>query len=329
MSPTLFICHTAYHVMISVCRAFGQSPAPDIILSTTIPQANALAGRLSASGLFGNVSVFDEAACGSSKQRGFFATLVFGHFFGRRHVERYGKLTLPKGHYSAIYIYNDWSVLGRYLQDKNLPYIMCEDTFARSCSAVQPYIEKQHQQAYFGLRQAVGYGYLYWGEWKGVVAVETENLAETNFVCNKLVEHSKADLMQNLTASQKQAVCSIFITTELPQAADNAVLFLPRDFAGEHLLPADEQTAIFKAVVAQYCADGQLFIKAHPRDASDYSLLYPQAIVLDRTMPSEVLNYALNFRFRRAVAVESMVLKALQVADEKILLSLQEAKALL
>lgn len=46
-------------------------------------------------------------------------------------------------------------------------------------------------------------------------------------------------------------------------------------------------------------------------------------------MPSEVLNFALPFRFKKAVTVESTVLKALEVADEKLELSLTEALALL
>ena len=68
-------------------------------------------------------------------------------------------------------------------------------------------------------------------------------------------------------------------------------------------------------------------VKAHPRDATDYEALFPGAVILERTMPSEVLNFALPFRFARAVTVESTVLKSLEVADEALELTLRQALA--
>ena len=53
-----------------------------------------------------------------------------------------------------------------------------------------------------------------------------------------------------------------------------------------------EQNAMFKAVAAKYTA-GPLFIKTHPRDTTDYHALFPDAVILERTMPSEVLNFCL------------------------------------
>ena len=66
-----------------------------------------------------------------------------------------------------------------------------------------------------------------------------------------------------------------------------------------------------------------------PRDTTDYHALFPDAVILERTMPSEVLNFCLPFKFARAVTVQSFVLRAFTAADEKILLTLDEAKALI
>ena len=51
------------------------------------------------------------------------------------------------------------------------------------------------------------------------------------------------------------------------------------------------QDAMFAAVAKKYCTE-PLFIKTHPRDTTDYSKLFPTAVILPRTMPSEVLNSA-------------------------------------
>ena len=50
------------------------------------------------------------------------------------------------------------------------------------------------------------------------------------------------------------------------------------------------QDAMFAAVAKKYCTE-PLFIKTHPRDTTDYSKLFPTAVILPRTMPSEVLNF--------------------------------------
>lgn len=325
----LYICHTPYQVLVELCRAMDAATPPDLILSTAVPAAGQLAGRLTATGLFAAVRCFDEAACGSAVQTGLLPTLLLQHWRGRRNVEKYYGFSIDPALYQNVYIHNDWSVLGRYLQDRHIPYILCEDTLASTCRPSHPIIDQQRAQPHFKLRQALGYGYLYWGDWKGVKAVETECAARTALFPEKLVEHSKAALLHHLSDEQKALVRQVFITAPLPQKAEGAVLFLPRDFVPDGLLEPDTQRRMFLAVAAAHCQSGPLFIKAHPRDETDYAALFPQAVVLERTMPSEVLNFTLPFRFAKAVTVESTVLSGLEVADQKLELSLADALALL
>lgn len=329
MGRELYLCHTPYQVLVELCRAMHAAQKPDLILICSVPGAQALAERLSATGLFGSVRCFDEEKCGSALQRGVLRTLLLQRFLGRRNVEKHYGFSIDPALYDKVYIHNDWSVLGRYLQDKHIPYILCEDTFASTCRPSHPLIDQQRAAPWFRLRQAIGYGYLYWGDWKGVAAVETECARRTPLFAEKLAEHSKAALFHSLTGPQKALIRQVFLTQPLPETAEGAVLFLPRDFAAEGLLDVDTQKRMFLAVAGEYCKGGPLFVKAHPRDATDYGALFPGAVILERTMPSEVLNFALPFRFARAVTVESTVLKSLEVADEALELTLCQALALL
>lgn len=330
MKPDLYICHTAYQVLVEMVRAMEDTVAPDLILSSVIPNTEELAGRLSATGLFRCVRVFDEEACGNAIQTGFLRTLLLQRIMGRRNVEKYYGFSIDPKAYGAIYIHNDWSVLGRYLQDKGIPYILCEDTFASTCSADHSLILRQRALPRFALRRAFGYGYLYWGDWKKVKAIETESLARATvpFPKARLSERSQKAAFAALTKEQKALLCSVFLTAPLPENCAGAVLLLTRDFVCEHLMDEAAQRRMYKAVAKKYCSGGPLFVKAHPRDASDYAALFPGAVVLDRAMPSEVLNFALPFRFSRAVTVESTALKAFEAADETVTLSLDEALAL-
>ena len=331
MKPDLYICHTPYQVLVEVCRAFGAPCPPEMLLSASVPGAGALAKRLEATGLFANVRIFDEEKCGNAFQEGFLRTLLFQRLAGRRNVEKYYGFRLDGTAYRDVYIHNDWSVLGRYLQDKGIPYILCEDTFASTCAeGGHLLIRQQRALPCFALRRAFGYGYLYWGDWKKVKTIETESLrrATVPFARERLTERSQKAAFAALTREQKALLCGLFLTAPLPEDCAGAVLLLTRDFVSEHLTDEATQRRMYKAVAERYCAGGPLFVKAHPRDASDYAALFPGAVVLDRTMPSEVLNFALPFRFARAVTVESTVLKAFEAADEKVSLTLDEALAL-
>ena len=327
--PNLYICHTAYQVLVELVRAMKDTVPPDLILSSVIPNTEELAGRLSATGLFHCVRVFGEEACGNAIQTGFLRTLVLQRVMGRRNVEKYYGFSIDPKAYGAIYIHNDWSVLGRYLQDLKAPYVLCEDTMASTCHPDHPLIDEQRTLPHFKLRQKLGYGYLYWGDYKRVTAVETECAARTPLFPQKLREDSKSDRFHRLTDEQKALVRQVFLTRPLPETAEGAVLFLPRDFVSEGLLDGETQQKMFTAVVKAHCHGGPLFIKTHPRDTFDYSPLFPEAVILERTMPSEVLNFALPFRFKKAVTVESTVLKTLEVTDEKLELSLTQALDLL
>ena len=66
--------------------------------------------------------------------------------------------------------------------------------------------------------------------------------------------------------------------------------------------------------------EGDLFIKTHPRDTADYEAMFPEAVVLDRFMPSELLDYCFEVRFARAVGLRTASVRNLRCADEKICL---------
>ncbi len=95
---------------------------------------------------------------------------------------------------------------------------------------------------------------------------------------------------------------------------------LPRSFYVDHDLPSqDAQNQLVTDTVERYCRKGyQLYVKTHPRDTTDYEQLLPDAVVLDRFMPSELLDYCFEVRFARAVGLCTASVRNLQCADEKI-----------
>ena len=323
MKPNLYICHTAYQVLVDLLRAGRAEGKPHtMVLSAAVADAEALAARLDKTGVVRTVLVDETRWPGT-------VTGPLAAWRCRRAFEKLCGWKLDHALYENIYIHNDWSVLGRYLQDCRAGYILCEDTFGSTLGPDQHLVTDQRAAPDFARKQKTGRGYLYWGDSPWCKAVESEDAARCSlFGPDKMVTDSKGALLESLTDDEKAMVRSVFLTRPLPEQAEGATLLLPRSFVADGLMTQERQDAMFQAVAARY-AVGPLFIKTHPRDTTDYQALFPDAVILERTMPSEVLNFCLPFTFRRAVTVQSFVLRGFTAAEEKILLTLEEAQALI
>ena len=323
MKPNLYICHTAYQVLVDLLRAGRSEGKPHtLVLSAAVADVQALAARLDKTGVVRTVLVDETRWPGT-------VTGPLADLRARRAFEKLCGWKLERSRYENIYIHNDWSVLGRYLQDCHAGYILCEDTFGSTLGPDQHLVTDQRAAPDFARKQRTGKGYLYWGDSPWCKLVESEDAARcTLFGADKMVTDSKAALLQSLTDDEKAMVRSVFLTQPLPEQAEGATLLLPRSFVADGLMTQERQDAMFRAVAARY-AVGPLFIKTHPRDTTDYHALFPDAVILERTMPSEVLNFCQPFTFRRAVTVQSFVLRGFTAAEEKIHLTLEEAQALI
>lgn len=323
MKPNLYICHTAYQVLVDLLRASRAEGGPHtMVLSAAVADAEALAARLDKTGVVETVLVDETRWPGT-------VTGPLASLRARRAFETLCGWKLDRARYENVYIHNDWSVLGRYLQDCHAGYILCEDTFGSTLGPDQHLVTDQRAAPDFAQKQRSGKGYLYWGDSPWCKLVESEDASRcTLFGPDKMVTDSKGALLQSLTDAEKAMVRGVFLTRPLPEQAEGATLLLPRSFVADGLMPQERQDAMFKAVAARY-AVGPLFIKTHPRDTTDYQALFPEAVILERTMPSEVLNFCLPFTFRRAVTVQSFVLRGFTAAEEKVLLTLEEAQALI
>ncbi len=319
--PDLYICHTAYHLLLALVRALRAGGGQAVWLSEQIPGADALAASGKLDAAFGEAAVLHE-----SRWQGI-VTGPLGHFRNRRAYEKAGVgPKLDKNAYGTIRISNDWSVAGRYLQDCGAPYTLCEDTVGGTLDTDQHLLTEQRAAADFARRP-----YLYWGDSPACAAVESEDPDRcTLFPREKLRKFSAREMLADLTAEEKAAVRRVFVSRPLPEdpaTYAGATLLLPRSFVQDGLMDQAQQDAIFKAVAQKYTT-GPLFIKTHPRDDTDYAALFPGATVLERTMPSEVLNFCLPGKFRRAVTVQSWVLRGFTAAQENIFVSLDDARVL-
>ena len=171
MKPNLYICHTAYQVLVDLLRASRTEGKPHtMVLSAAVPEPQTLAQKLEATGAV-RVTIVDETRWPGT------VTGPLAALRARRAFEKLCGWRLDRAAYQNVYIHNDWSVLGRYLQDCHARYILCEDTFASTLGPDQHLVTDQRAAPDFAEKQRTGKGYLYWGDSPWCRQVESEDAA--------------------------------------------------------------------------------------------------------------------------------------------------------
>lgn len=171
----LFLCGTQYHVLEAVAACLKESCRAEIGLSDSIPGRLALADRLRVSGLFERVYCPADSAWPAPANDG----AVLYRLRQRLGVRRTGWKVNP-AHYDEIVVYNDWTPFGRWLQDCKACYVLGEDT-RNHLDHPNQYIDGQAAAPDFARRQREGKGYLYWGAYRGVQAVEMTDPARVAY----------------------------------------------------------------------------------------------------------------------------------------------------
>ena len=315
MKPVLYICYTPYHVLATAARVMAQPHPAQIFLSQRMTNRQALAARIESVNLFEKIIMVNDSEWPAPATSGWRAALA--HPLQRWTVHRTGFRLHPED-YAEICIYNDWSTMGRYLQDIGADYTLGEDTY-NYMDHPHSWLEEQALEPDYEERRKTGKGYLYWGASRYCRVVEAGTPNRALYWPERQRVFDTLAVLQNLDADQRAVLRRIFVEQELPVPQRPTCLFLPRCFFVDNMVPSQaEQDRFCRDLVEKYAEGYQLYIKPHPRDPADFSALFPQAIVLDRFMPSELLDYCFDLQFDRAVGLHTYSLRNLRCADEII-----------
>ena len=114
----LYICHTAYQVLVDLLRAGRAPDGPHtMVLSTAVADAPALAARLDATGAVRTVLVDETRWPGT-------VTGPLAALRARRAFEARCGWKLDPSRYDTISIHNDCSLLSHYMQDCLARYLL-------------------------------------------------------------------------------------------------------------------------------------------------------------------------------------------------------------
>ncbi len=124
--------------------------------------------------------------------------------------------------------------------------------------------------------------------------------------------------MDKLTKDERETLLKAFVKQAdkiqkiISEKEQKTVLILT-----EPLCDLETRKRIFKDLADKYSRDYQVIFKQHPRDLLDYSEAFPGYLLVDRTVPMEMLNLFEGFRVDLIVAVFTE-LGCIEFADEKL-----------
>lgn len=334
MKKRIYVCHTFYHVYVTFLKEF-QLPKEEwgnatLLLSTMSNDFAGLKERVDKLHFFEAVYEYneqpEEAFSDLQKyrhpERNFIKALWNRNRFTKK-LGKYQEAFVPVNfkEYQERYVYCDSDPIGYYLNYKHIPYHALEDGLD---TLVHFDAARYDNRGHFALKAFLsskwnlifvqnGYG-------KYCIDMEVNNISAIKHPCPKYVEVPRQPMVDALTREQKDILLRAFVknmdallyTMEQGEYRDNKVLVLT-----EPLCDLETREQIFRDIIAEYGVKAQIYLKPHPRDVLDYEKLFHDYLIIDKTVPMEMLNFIPNLKFEKVVSVLT-VLDGISFADEKI-----------
>ena len=320
MKDRVYVCHTHYHVFVTILKELnlprewrGQAT---LVLSSLSNDFEKIRERIESTGLFEEVVEFDE------KRDDYFPQLKkwrqgAGNFIGNlwyriRFTKEYADLEeefipLDFREYRDIYIYCDSDPIGYYLNQKRIPYHAMEDGLNclkyfdmarydnRKCFWLKVFLSRKCNLLFV----QNGYG-------KYCIDMEVNDISAIKYPCPRYVEVPRQALMNSVKEEDKKLIQQVFVRDrnrletlleEIGKVEDK-ILILTNPVCSLEI-----RERIFRDVIAMFESQGQIFIKAHPRDSLNYGELFSEYQQFDAMMPMEVLNFFPGLRFKKVVSI--------------------------
>lgn len=332
MKERIYICHTYYHAYVAFLKELNlpkeKRGQATLMLSRMSNDFESFGERAKAVGLFEDVIEFDE------KREDFFPELarfrqdkgniVFNMWERIKFTRRYAQLEAPfipvnLKSYGDIYVFCDSDPIGYYLNQNKIKYHALEDGL--NCLVhfdAASYDNRGHFSIKAFMSKKLNLIFVQNGYGKYCQDMEVNDISAIALPCPFYIEVPRQMLVDALTQEDKDIILKAFVRD---MAALEQKIHDCKNIKGKILVLTDPlctldvREQIFKDIVEMYRAEGQVFIKPHPRDELDYYKVFPEYPIFDGTVPMEMLNFFPHLHFDKVVTVFTD-LKGIKFADQ-------------
>ncbi|MFQ8702892.1 MAG: hypothetical protein ACLR9I_03670 [Eisenbergiella sp.] len=224
MKERIYICHTYYHVYVACLKELTLPRAmqgnASIILSTMSNDFGDLKSRISESGLFEEVYMFEEKEEHNfpellkyHEDRG---NLLLNMFSRMKYTKLYGRLQEPYvpvdlKKYRDIYVFCDSDPIGYYLNYKKIRYHALEDGLDSICYYDTARYDNRGHFKLKAFLASLNLIFIQNGYSKYCIDMEVNNTSILKYPCPKYIEQPREVLVRRLTQEDKNRILRIFM----------------------------------------------------------------------------------------------------------------------
>lgn len=328
MRKELYICHTPYHLLIAMVKTLLSGLDSDLVLCAADYIGDEVVQSVRHSGIFDRVETFANLDRKAKELDFSVPVLKRGKALQRQLDEWVGR---EKTEYGEIYIFNDSSVWGRWLNSHKISYHLLEDglncfrfpTFLTYATPGNPLKR--------AIKRRMGIDFANFGQSRFTKSIEVNDKDGILLSSAKVVEVPRKDLYAKLPTEDKKRILDVFLSREeqerlLSYAKGEVTLLITQPLAEDGYTSEDGKRKLYRELITQFGSDTVL-IKTHPREKTDYGNLAKNCITLKFDhVPLEVLTFLEGLKMKRAVTTFSTAIEALDFCEERISLGLEETK---
>ena len=297
----------------------------DVLLANDIPEYEALYSRLVSSGVFGNVIEYDAKNI-RDRRKGKKDLLYYltDKRIIKKKIETYCKCDFSK--YQDIYVYHDISEIGKYFLMNKIKYHLLEDAldYFKYFDKYYDVKEGSYKDGTFKffLKKYFNIGYKAWGSSDECIDIEVNDLKGIKITKEKCFEVPRKDLFEKLSVKDRILIFDTFAAGKELSGTNgkNAIICTQPLYQDSFVSTENDQLQVFRSVIREYYDKKyKIIIKPHPRDEADYSEILDEfnADLIDKNLPSEILNFKPDAKYDVAVSITSTAINFLQYAEEK------------
>ena len=334
----LIICERPFIMYKALLKAMNaKEDEIDIVLSNHMPDLKKMFQPLIESGIFHKVYYLDDYLYQEFiKNESLLDYMMFPNILWSwpKKLKRYFKyqkeareIELPQGldlkEYDEVLANDGVSTINFKLNFEKIPYVVSEHARGNFKNKVPLHIVAVYLSM---LLDRLNIIVAYSGMSKYVKTLEVDR--NEDLVCytkHKLIRECRInDLEEALSLEEKEKIYQVYAKAfDLPLWYEKEVnLLLTGPLAHDKAVESEEdQINCYKDAVSQNCNNGlPLLIKPHPRDTVDYSKIFPDAIIVDKIVSSEVLSLSNSLKIDKVVTIYSTSISSFRNAKQLIML---------
>lgn len=300
----------------------------DIVIYESMSDGHEYYLRLKETNLFDKVYYFEHT---DEENKSF-------HPIGKNPFSRYKKEMLQMEQQidfsflrnKEIYIYNDCSLIGTYINLKKTKYHLIEDGL--NCYKNGVFLSYNPTGIKKHIRKLMHWGTFCFSESPFMKSLEINDSQGVKLKSlKKVIVVPRKQLFEQLTEDQKQTILYVFLGNDgeslLPEQTGDCSVLVTQPLSQDGILSSQEiQIEMYKKIIEQY-GIGHVFIKPHPRENIDYEQYFSDCTIIKfKNVPIEILGFIKGLTFKRAFTAFSTAVENMSFCEEACMLSLDWVK---